>query len=53
MIDSLAAPKMPPLIKMPRSCTAWLCVIGGESFWDSQEMIMIDYHEQGRTRNGA
>ena len=28
-------------------------MIGGETFWDSQEMIMIDYHEQGRTRNGA
>ena len=22
-------------------------------FWDSQGVIMIDYHEQGRTINGA
>ena len=31
MIDGLAAPNMPPLIKMSRSCTTWLCVIGGET----------------------
>ena len=53
MMDSLAALRMPPLIKMSRSCTPWLCVIGGETFWDCQEMIMVDYHEEGRTRNGA
>ena len=29
MIDGLAAPKMPPLMKMSSSCTPWLCVIGG------------------------
>ena len=53
MMDSLTAPKMLPLIKMSRSCTPWLCVIGGETFLDSQEMIMIDYHKQSRTINGA
>ena len=31
MMDSLAAPKMPQLMKMSRSCTPWLCVIGGET----------------------
>ena len=31
MMDSLAAPKMSPLMKMPRSCIPWLCVIGGET----------------------
>ena len=29
MMDGLAAPKMPPLMKMSRSCTPWLCVIDG------------------------
>ena len=29
MMEGLAAPKMPPLIKMSRSYTSWLCVIGG------------------------
>ena len=29
MMDGLAAPKMPPLMKMSRSCTPWLCMIGG------------------------
>ena len=29
MMDGLAAQKMPPLMKMSRSCTPWLCVIGG------------------------
>ena len=27
MMDGLATPKMPPLMKMSRSCTPWLCVI--------------------------
>ena len=31
MMDGLAAPKIPPLMKMSRSCTLWLCVIGGET----------------------
>ena len=31
MMDGLAAPKMPPLMKMSRSYTPWLCVIGGET----------------------
>ena len=31
MMDGLATPKMPPLMKMSRSCTPWLCVIGGEA----------------------
>ena len=31
MMDGLAAPKMPPLMKIPRLCTPWLCVIGGET----------------------
>ena len=31
MMDGLAAPKMPPLMKISRSCTPWLCVIGGET----------------------
>ena len=31
IMDGLAAPKMPPLMKMSRSCTPWLCVIGGET----------------------
>ena len=31
MMDGLAAPKMLPLMKMSRSCTPWLCVIGGET----------------------
>ena len=31
MMDGLAAPKMPPLMKMSGSCTSWLCVIGGET----------------------
>ena len=31
MMDGLAAPKIPPLMKMPRSCTPWLCVIVGET----------------------
>ena len=31
MMDGLAAPEMPPLVKMSRSCTPWLCVIGGET----------------------
>ena len=31
MIGGLVAPKMPPLMKMSRSCTPWLCVIGGET----------------------
>ena len=30
-MDGLAAPKMPPLMKMSRSFTPWLCVIGGET----------------------
>ena len=25
MMDGLAVPKMPPLLKSPRSCTPWLC----------------------------
>ena len=29
MIGGLAALKMPPLMKMSRPCTPWLCVIGG------------------------
>ena len=29
MMDGLAAPKMPPLMKMSMSCAPWLCVIGG------------------------
>ena len=28
MVDGLATPKMPRLMKMSRSCTPWLCVIG-------------------------
>ena len=45
MMDGLASPKMPPLMKMSRLCTPWLYVIGGEarsiasevgiSFWAS------------------
>ena len=31
MMDGLAAPKMPPLMKMSRLCTPWLCVIGGKT----------------------
>ena len=31
MMDGLAAPKVPPLTKMSRSCTPWLCVRGGET----------------------
>ena len=31
MMQGLAAPKMPPLMKMWRSFTAWLCVTGGET----------------------
>ena len=31
MMDSLAIPKMPPLMKMSRFFTPWLCVIGGET----------------------
>ena len=31
MMDGLAAQKMPPLIKMSRSCTPWLCVLGGKT----------------------
>ena len=31
MMDSLATPKMPPLMKMSRPCTPWLCVIGGKT----------------------
>ena len=31
MMDGLAAPKMQPLMKMSRSCTSWLCVIGDET----------------------
>ena len=31
MMDSPPAPKMPPLMKMSRFCTPWLCVIGGET----------------------
>ena len=27
-MDGLAAQKMPPLMKLSRSCTPWLCVIG-------------------------
>ena len=27
MMDDLTAPKMPPLMKMAKSCTPWLCVI--------------------------
>ena len=27
----LATPKMPPLMKMSRSCTPWLCVIGDKT----------------------
>ena len=27
IVDGLATPKMPPLMKMSRSCTPWLCVI--------------------------
>ena len=30
--DGLAAQKMPPLMKMSRSCTPRLCVKGGETF---------------------
>ena len=30
-MDGLAAPKMPPLMKMSWSCTSLLCVIGGET----------------------
>ena len=32
MIDGMAAPKMPPLMKMSRSCTPWLFVIEGETY---------------------
>ena len=28
MMDGLAAPKIPPLMKFSRSCPPWLCVIG-------------------------
>ena len=31
MMGGLAAPKMPPLMKLSRSCTPWLCVIGVET----------------------
>ena len=31
MMDGLAAPKIPPLMKMSRSCIPWLCVIRGET----------------------
>ena len=31
MMDGLAALKMPPLMKISRLCTSWLCVIGGET----------------------
>ena len=31
MMDGLAALMMPPLMKMSRSCTPWLGVIGGET----------------------
>ena len=31
MMDGLADSKMPLLMKMLRSCTPWLCVIGGET----------------------
>ena len=43
-MDGLAAPKMPPLMKMSRSCTSWLCVRrdlrniamrSGHKFWGS------------------
>ena len=32
MMGSLAAPKMPPLMKMSWSCTPWLCVISSETY---------------------
>ena len=42
MMQGLAAPKIPPLMKMWRSFTTWLCVTGGEysqrsghKFWGS------------------
>ena len=31
MMDNLASQKRPPLMKMSRSCSPWLCVIGGET----------------------
>ena len=31
MKDGLAAPKMPPLMKMSRLCTPWLCMLGGKT----------------------
>ena len=31
MMDRLAAQNMPPLMKLSRSCTPWLFVIGGET----------------------
>ena len=31
MMDGLADQKMPPLMEMSRSCTPWLCVIGGKT----------------------
>ena len=31
MMDGLATPKMPLLMKMSLSCTPWFCVIGGET----------------------
>ena len=31
-MDSLATPKMPPLMKMSRLCTTWLCVIEVETY---------------------
>ena len=31
MMDGMAASNMPPLMKMPRSCTPWLYVIEGET----------------------
>ena len=30
MMDGPAAPKMPSQVKISRSCTSWLCVIGVE-----------------------
>ena len=32
IMNAQAVPKMSPLMKMSRSCSPWLCVIGGETF---------------------
>ena len=51
VMDSLATPKMTPLMKMSRSCTPWLCAIGDMQRIASEVGINLGQYSQSILTN--